>query len=151
MMEVPADETIYRSMQSATGYQTSYDKITDISIYDVIYIQVIGVQKEGGDLVLASTSISNPLFTDSGIQQQMEELENQISTYSSENASLRSEVEALQGQLNTVREEQSKITSGTGSETGASGTGASGTASETQAASGATGAQAAPVEGTPQQ
>ena len=138
-------------MQSATGYQTSYDKITDISIYDVIYIQVIGVQKEGGDLVLASTSISNPLFTDSGIQQQMEELENQISTYSSENASLRSEVEALQGQLNTVREEQSRITSGTGSETGASVTGASGTGASESGASGTTGTQAAPTEGTTQQ
>ena len=109
-MEVPANGAIFRSMQSSTGYQSSYEVTT--STYDTFYLKVVGVDAENKELVLTTTTMVNPLF-DSGatsslndeLMVQIESLQSQVNTYSSENAALKSRVNSMQQDLNDARQE----------------------------------------------
>lgn len=134
MMEVPADGVIYRSMQSSTGYQTSYSVgEKELQGADVLIIKVIGRQNDGTELTLASTTMSNPLYvsdTTTTMQTSLEELQQKITTYTEENAGLRSELENLQKQLEEQENSGSGGNSGSGSENSGSGSENSGGSSE---------------------
>ena len=113
IMEVSASGAIYRSMQSGTGYQTSYDGV--MTGYDTFYLKVAGVDKDNKELVLTSTTMVNPLYNnedtstqstkDADLQVQIQNLQNQVDSYSSENKALKDEVNSMQRELDDAKQE----------------------------------------------
>ena len=149
---ITAGDSIYRSMQSQTGYQTTFDNLdsgamTGDDAAGTLTVVVTGILTDGSKLELARTTLNNPLKPTAestalqDLQDQIRSVEADLESVTNENSRLRQQVEQLQAAGSTP---DTGTQSGSGETAGSGGTAtdqsstgttqgtAGGTAAETQ-------------------
>lgn len=150
---VKTGDSIYRSMQSQTGYQSTFDNLDskDISgegAASTLIIIVTGVQNDGNKPIeLARTSLNNPLKPTTEttalqeLQAQIRSVEADLESVTNENSRLKQQVEELKASGNSGSTSSGNTSSGSNSsgsnssgsaENSGSGETAGGAAGETQ-------------------
>ena len=137
---ITAGDSIYRSMQSQTGYQTTFDNLdsgamTGDAAAGTLTVVVTGILTDRSKLELARTTLNNPLKPTAettalqDLQNQIRSVEADLESVTNENSRLRQQVEQLQAAGSTA---------GTGTQSGSGETAGSGGTTTDQGSTGTT-------------